>query len=147
MNDSEGSAVALLDAPDVVRAIESQDVAITRDTLESKSKYFAGSETSEKPMLAKLLQFHVLAGIWKQDTSMLSLSSEKYEHPAYLQILSLGPDIVTALLEDLLKTHDDWFDALSRLTGEDPIPPQDYGFISRMAGHWELWGRRKRLLR
>src|SRR5256885_3075466 len=43
------------------------------------------------------------------------------EHPAYQEIIQLGPDVIPVLLRDLDQTKRHWFIALRVLTGANPI--------------------------
>ena len=57
-------------------------------------------------------EFHRLASIWQADTIHLSDVNEKCAHPAYQQIVALGPGVVPLILHELEIEPDDWFAAL-----------------------------------
>jgi hypothetical protein len=67
-------------------------------------------------------------------------------HPAYRQIIGLGPAVLPLLLRDLAESHRFWFPALNAITGENPIPDDAAGDVSRMANAWIIWGRERRLI-
>jgi hypothetical protein len=66
------------------------------------------------------------------------------EHPAYQEIIGLGPDVVPFLLRDLEKTQRHWFIALRRLTGANPIPPTAAGNVPKMIEAWRQWAAENR---
>lgn len=63
-------------------------------------------------------------------------------HPAYQQIIGLGPDVVPLLLAELEGHPDHWFWALHAITREDPVPSESRGKIKAMAQAWLDWGKR-----
>ena len=73
--------------------------------------------------------------------SPYSSSARLAEHPAYQQIIALGPEIVPLLLRELERSPDHWFRALHALTGADPVPPESRGKLPEMAAAWLRWGR------
>jgi hypothetical protein len=87
------------------------------------------------------LRFRRLADQWRRDTGGLSLISRKCAHPAYLRIIGLGKRVIPLILEELQQEPDHWFPALRALTGENPVPPEEAGRMSRMAKAWVNWGR------
>lgn len=70
-------------------------------------------------------------------------------HPSYLRIIGLarlssGNEIERLLLEELESEPDHWFQALTAITGEDPVPP-NYDFDASVNA-WLEWGRTKGIL-
>jgi hypothetical protein len=57
-------------------------------------------------------------------------------HPAYQQIIGLGPAGVPLLLRELEREPDHWFWALRAITGEDPVPEEARGRLREMAAAW-----------
>ncbi len=86
-------------------------------------------------------QFNDLANTWRKETGHLSNITKKCTHPAYQRIIGLGPGVVPLILGDLKASHDDWFWALSAITGDNPITDSDAGNISLMTEAWLRWGR------
>jgi hypothetical protein len=69
-------------------------------------------------------RFHQLTALWKNDTMHLSNITEKCSHPAYQEIIAMGPDVLPLIFDELERESDDWFAALRTLTGVDPVPSQ-----------------------
>jgi len=86
-------------------------------------------------------RFRRLAALWHQDTDFLSSMEESSDHPAYQEIIGLGPAVVPLLLRDLELNHTHWFDALQAITGADPVPASTGGNIAKMAEAWIHWAK------
>lgn len=86
-------------------------------------------------------RFHELAAAWKQERGPHSSSARLAEHPAYRQIIQMGPDVVPLLLRELEREPDHWFRALHALTGADPAHASSSGKLREMAEAWLRWGR------
>jgi hypothetical protein len=89
-------------------------------------------------------RFHDLVSLWKRERGPHSSSARLAEHPAYQQILSMGPEVVPLLLRELEHEPDHWFRALHHLTGANPVPPESRGKVREMAAAWLRWGREQR---
>ncbi len=100
------------------------------------------SEKAPETTVSVEERFNALAAQWKADRGPTSFVAEMAMHPAYQQIIGLGPAAVPLLLQGLQRSPDHWFWALKAITGADPVPPEDRGRINRMAQHWIVWGRR-----
>ena len=87
-------------------------------------------------------RFHRLAAQWRDECQLLSSTTAKAMHPAYQQIIGLGPDALPLIFEELSERPGPWFWALKSITGEDPVPPADAGDIRRMTEAWLDWGRK-----
>src|SRR5262245_34606634 len=74
-------------------------------------------------------QFTALAAEWKAATALLSSSTAISNHPAYRAIIALGTPVVPLILRDLEQEPAHWFEALQAITGEDPVPADDWGKI------------------
>lgn len=68
-----------------------------------------------------LATFRKLADTWSEETGGLSIIQKKVQHPAYQQIIALGPAAVPLLLRELEREPDHWFWALAAITGENPV--------------------------
>jgi len=88
-------------------------------------------------------QFQTLADKWRAETGHLSSTTKIVLHPTYQRIIGLGPIAIGAILRDLRQTYDHWFWALSAITGENPIKPEDAGDIEKMVEVWVKWGQGK----
>lgn len=87
--------------------------------------------------------FRELARRWRDETQFLSSTTQMTAHPAYREIVDLGPGVVPLLLADLRREPDHWFAALRELTGENPVAPADRGNLGAMADAWVRWGERE----
>jgi hypothetical protein len=94
--------------------------------------------STEKRNLEKYFSF--LVSKWKTDMIFQSSISQMVEHPAYKEIIDLGREVVPLLLKELKARPDHWFVALKRITGEDPIKPDQRGHFDQMAQAWLKWG-------
>lgn len=88
-------------------------------------------------------QFRKYAAAWKEDTLLDSSPQQAVQHPAYQQIISLGPDAVPLILRELVADADLWFEALRRITRQNPVRPSDVGNPRKMADAWLEWGRKQ----
>jgi hypothetical protein len=86
-------------------------------------------------------RFHELANVWRTETHYLSSSTEMTAHPAYQQIIALGPAAIPLLLRELEREPDWWFTALRALTGANPVPPEACGKLMAMTDAWLAWAR------
>ena len=86
---------------------------------------------------------------WKRDTQHWSSVAKMISHPSYLRVIGLarkstGAEIERLLLQELEAEPDHWFAALSAITGEDPVQPQN-DFDESVAA-WLEWGKQKGIL-
>jgi hypothetical protein len=89
------------------------------------------------PQLAE--RFDYLAAEWHKGTRLVSSITRMAMHPAYQQIIGMGPAAIPLILQDLARTRDHWLWALYSLTGQDPAPP-DANF-DQAVDAWLQWGR------
>jgi hypothetical protein len=78
---------------------------------------------------------------WKQKRGPYSSSAKLAQHPAYLKIIGIGPEIVPLLLRELESDPDMWFVALRSLTEADPVTDEMRGNVKAMAAAWLKWGK------
>lgn len=86
--------------------------------------------------------FNGLVKKWKNETGGSALTTRRYAHSSYQSILVLGgkePKVVTLILKELQHDPDMWFEALRRLTNEDPS--KDAKSFEESANAWLKWGR------
>lgn len=86
-------------------------------------------------------RFQGLAAQWRRETRHLSLMSDIVLNTAYQQIIGMGKPAIALILQDLQREPDHWFWALRSITGENPIQPEDRGYMAQMAEAWLAWGR------
>jgi hypothetical protein len=85
--------------------------------------------------------FRKLADSWHNAVAYHSSSSIRYGHPAYREIIKLGPDVIPYLLRDLEDNHTHWFCALREITGADPVPATAASVIPKVVEAWLTWAR------
>ena len=83
-----------------------------------------------------------LLASWRAETAHLSSSTRMTEHPAYQELIALGPVALPFLFRDLEQTGDGHLSkALTALTGAHPVPPEDRGQVRKVADAWLRWAR------
>jgi hypothetical protein len=88
-------------------------------------------------------KFRRLVKRWKKETAHLSSAARMARHPAYQDIIGMGPQVLPLLLAELQRKPDFWFAALRAVTGEDPVPAESAGRLEETARAWLEWGRSK----
>jgi hypothetical protein len=102
----------------------------------------AGLAAGEEPMRQEREErFRDLVTCWKRERGHHSSSARLADHPAYQQIIAMGPEVIPLLLRELDREPDHWFRALHALTGANPVPPESRGKVRQMADAWLGWGR------
>lgn len=107
------------------------------------SPVFGGRDQHDESFVFRNLSkiFSDLAVQWKEDTWFLSSSAQIARHPAYRKIIDMGETVVPLILEDLRRAPDQWFVALSAITGVNPVSDDDAGIVDKMRDSWLQWGR------
>lgn len=90
-------------------------------------------------------EFAAEVALWRRDTSHLSSVRAICSHPAYLRIIAMGVRALPYLLNEFIERPDHWHLALCTITGDNPVPKEDYGDLDAMANHWLEWGRERGL--
>lgn len=91
-------------------------------------------------------RFNQLADQWEEATAFLSATHQAHRHPAYQEILDLGPAAVRPMLERLQQQRGHWFSALREITGESIIRENERGRIRQMEMRWLDWAWQNGLL-
>ena len=86
-------------------------------------------------------RFQRLASVWRAETGYVSSSSELGAHPAFQEIVAMGPPVIPLLLCELEKRAGHWHRALHQITGADPVSAADRGNIDKAADAWLRWGK------
>jgi hypothetical protein len=85
---------------------------------------------------------HRLLTTWREQTGFLSSSTALVSHPAYQELISLGPAALPFLFRDMEQTLDGHLSsALVAITGTHPVPPEEGGKINKVAERWLAWAR------
>jgi hypothetical protein len=83
-----------------------------------------------------------LLGCWRQETAYLSSSTKITSHPAYQELIALGPAALPFLFRDLEQTGDGHLSkALAAITGAHPVLAEDRGQVRKIADAWLCWAR------
>lgn len=86
------------------------------------------------------IQFDELATRWERETRNLSSPQAMASHPAYAKIIRLGNDALPLIFERMERQPGFWFEALRRITGEDPVQSAQRGNVDAMWKAWVKWG-------
>jgi hypothetical protein len=86
-------------------------------------------------------KFQRLAAVWHAKTAYVSSSGDLVAHPAFREIVGMGPAVIPLLLRELENRTGHWHRALRLITGVDPVPPADRGNIDKGAEAWLRWGK------
>ncbi len=107
----------------------------------SGKKMGSPGKSSKKPGISA--RFEALFSLWKKETLLTSNGDEIIAHPAYRQMIELGKPVIPFML---IKLRDDphfLFDALTAITGDDPVPETHAGQLHKMAEDWLKWGAKQ----
>lgn len=84
--------------------------------------------------------FRVLSSWWHADTDALSDVEEKFEHPAYQEIIHhLRQSAIPLILKDLRDRGGHWFEALEELTGDKHVNAHASSVMAARDA-WLNWG-------
>jgi len=84
--------------------------------------------------------------MWRRDTDCISSIEEIIDNCAYQDIVKLGTSALPLILAALRDEGGLWFEALRKITGEDPVTPDIRGDFTKMRDRWILWGQSRRYL-
>jgi hypothetical protein len=101
----------------------------------------ASNEAAALMQAAGAERFERLADQWESDTRNLSSTTQKAIHPAYQDIVAMGPKVVPMILRRMERQGGHWFWALHHLTGQNPVEKAAEGDVGRMTEAWLKWGR------
>ena len=93
------------------------------------------------PENASAEQFQHLKETINRECAYLSSAREVAQHPAYLQVIEMGPRALPLILKELEERPGHWFLALREITQENPILPEHRGVITEMTQDWLNWAR------
>ena len=98
---------------------------------------------TKEPVSAETIEqrFRRLEASWNAETAHLSSTSKIINHPAYQEIISLGPAVVPLMLRDMEARPRLWVWALPKITGVNPVPETDGGSIAKMSEAWLQWAK------
>lgn len=87
------------------------------------------------------VEFHRLVKEWRRETAVYSSITKKVLHPAYQQIIGMGPVAIPWILRELERKPGHWFWALNAISRKDPVAPED-NFDTAVTA-WLDWGRKR----
>jgi len=83
-----------------------------------------------------------LLGRWREETLYLSSSTRITGHPAYQELIALGPAALPFLFRDLEQTRDGHLSkALTAISGAQPVPADERGQMRKIAETWLRWAK------
>lgn len=86
-------------------------------------------------------KFQALTTTWRNETQAFSSVTQMAMHPAYQQIIGMGPIVIPLILRELQNKPDHWFWALKAITGVDPVKSSERGRVKQMATAWLRWAK------
>ncbi len=123
--------LVLMGVEDLLTKQEASLQSTTKNDLKPNGEI--NSELAEK--------FYSLASQWQSDVEGMSSTAQMSQHPAYQEIIGMGTKVVPLLLRELKQNPLYWLLALSEITGENPIKPEQRGRVKQMAEAWIEWGK------
>ncbi len=118
--------LVLMGVEDLLTKQEASLESTTKNDLKPNGEI--NSELAEK--------FYSLASQWQSDVEGMSSTAQMSQHPAYQEIIGMGTKVVPLLLRELKQNPLYWLLALSEITGENPIKPEQRGRVIQMAEAW-----------
>lgn len=91
-------------------------------------------------------RFKQLVEKWETETIHLSSMSAMAMHPAYQEIIGMGPPVLPLLLKEMRDNPGHWGWALRAISGTDPVRESSRGKLQEVAAAWVAWGRERGLL-
>jgi len=112
-----------------------------------RSKLLGYSKTQPPEAAGKLAdRFKALVERCEREAGSLHVA-QLSSHAAFQEIVSMGDDVVPLLLEGLDREEpQNWFAALQKVTGVNPVSPASRGNPKSMARDWLGWGRARGIL-
>lgn len=127
------------------RAESLEKIKETRELANALGSRFLGR--TEVPEVSTRERFREQSDRWYRETQHLSSPSQVMMHPSYQAVMGMAvnneDEIIRLMLKDMRDSRRPWFWALSYLTKENPIKPNDAGRLDAMIKAWLTWGRLK----
>ncbi len=86
-------------------------------------------------------RFKRLASAWLTETAYVSSSTDMVAHPAFQEIVAMGPVVIPLVFRELENRTGHWHRVLRRITGADPVAADDRGSVEKAAQAWLRWGK------
>ena len=120
-------------------AVGEESAAVSRAFEKFLNEYFIPVSRESVPYI----RFHRLKEKWEMETAFLSSISDIVMHPAYQQIIGMGPAAIPFILREISIRQGQWFWALKSITNEDPVKPEHRGIVAEMSRAWLQWGKER----
>jgi len=91
-------------------------------------------------------KFNRLFSEWQKESMFFSSMMEMAMLPSYQEIIGMGQQALPMILRKLNEKPDHLFWALRSISGEDPVPLENRGYVDRMGKAWIDWGRKKGII-
>lgn len=88
-------------------------------------------------------RFHRFVDQWRAQTIFSSFIEEKVKHPAFRQIVDLGPVAIPWILKEIKVKPCFLYLALQMIVDENPVPSHDRGDVRAAIDAWIQWGNRE----
>jgi hypothetical protein len=113
---------------------------ITKNYDVALGELFSTSEFQNRIYVDKLSKrFRMLKDAWLQEIKLYSNPEKITSNKYYELIIELGVDVIPLIISDLQQHFNFWFPALERITGINPVAPDNKGNIRSMAEDWLNW--------
>ena len=120
-------------------AIGKESAAVSKAFEIFLNEYFIPVSRESIPFI----RFHRLKEKWDAETAFLSSVSDIVMHPAYQQIIGMGPAAIPFILREMSVKQGQWFWALKSVTNEDPVKSEHRGIVAEMSRAWLQWGKKR----
>ncbi|GHV82533.1 hypothetical protein AGMMS49991_10910 [Spirochaetia bacterium] len=84
------------------------------------------------------IEFNTYYMKWQEETAFQS-TAEMFQNSNYQKIINLGKEAIPYIIDILRKKPDHLFVALNKITGINPVKPENRGKINGMAKDWIMW--------
>jgi hypothetical protein len=98
------------------------------------------SEVDESSSSLVAQRFRELAERFENETEMTSSITARITHPAYLQIIALGSEVIPYLLADMQENDGEWFVALTALNRGVNVASHAETYEEGISA-WLQWGK------
>ncbi len=126
-----------------MRVLVAQTLEAPYDYVASKNVLADVAKLMEWPQEGRSERFEKLAKVWREECFHFSSAREMFQHPAYQQIVGMGPSALPFIFAELARQPDHWFWALRAITQDDPVSSEHRGNLSEMARDWLDWARKR----
>jgi hypothetical protein len=93
--------------------------------------------TDEQPAIKSV--FYNLYEKWEEEIKYQSSTDAIANNPFFNKIVNLGKDVIPYIIEVLRDTPGFLIIALHKITGVNPVKPENRGYIKKMSDDWIAW--------